>query len=270
MIQIRCTNCDKDFSIDKDKCPYCGDPVNITSKFYCGDCEQEININEQFCHNCNKTPKEVIIRSKDGKNIRTSFVTPSDEFNHSVDEKHQEYSPLLVAFLKYLFIAGTFAIFVYFIIFVVVFFTDYQNRSHKDSMDESNKEVFISVAHDYINSVKKVVSSNPELLMCENHVSIRDASVGDYYVSINNNNNNESLFSGIRSNSGYIVIHKKATKGNPIYSYSIYMVDMYDTGLANDTMEEYLNMSTELYNYLSRRNRPDDDSIQECEYFIKK
>ncbi len=272
MIQIRCTNCNKDFSIDKEKCPYCGDPVHITSKFYCGDCEKEMDISEHFCHNCNKIPKEVIIQSKDGRMIRTSFITSSDD-NYGARNDTNSFSgpnPLFSAFVKCFFFTILFAIIVHTTIFAVVSFSTIKQKKSENAIDDAKREVFISAAHRYISSVKQVVNSSPELLECGDGITIKNASPGDYYVSIKASKE-QYLFANADNNSGYIIIHKKKTESEPVYSYSIYFVDMYDTGLAFETNEEDLDLSSlHLYNYLSHRNYPDDSSIKECKYVSKK
>lgn len=75
MIQIKCDKCSYEFAITKNKCPKCGDPVKVLSKFYCGDCENELDIEKGICSHCNKRPKEIIVVSKDGNRVRTEFDT---------------------------------------------------------------------------------------------------------------------------------------------------------------------------------------------------
>lgn len=75
MIQIRCDKCGNEFAITRKKCPNCGDKVKIESKFLCGDCEEEIDVNKGICSHCNKRPKEIIIVSSSGKRVKTEFET---------------------------------------------------------------------------------------------------------------------------------------------------------------------------------------------------
>lgn len=86
MIQIKCSNCKEEFPFNKDKCPYCGDPVKTSWKFFCGTCETEMKIGEEVCKKCKKKPAEIIIEKSDGKRITTQFDT-----NDSTDENYIKY-----------------------------------------------------------------------------------------------------------------------------------------------------------------------------------
>lgn len=78
MIQIKCNNCGNEFSITKDKCPYCNDPVKTKYKLYCGICENEIKLGELICSKCNKKPNEIIIEKSNGERIRAEFETDEE------------------------------------------------------------------------------------------------------------------------------------------------------------------------------------------------
>jgi len=79
MIQIKCDKCATEFAITRSKCPKCGDPVKTSCKFYCGDCEEQINIKDEICQKCGKKPEEIIIEQSNGKRIRTTFDTADSE-----------------------------------------------------------------------------------------------------------------------------------------------------------------------------------------------
>lgn len=74
MINIKCNNCNKEFDITNDICPYCGDKVKTSCKFLCGKCENKINIKEKICKHCNEIPKEIIIAQPNGNRIKTKFA----------------------------------------------------------------------------------------------------------------------------------------------------------------------------------------------------
>lgn len=101
MIQIKCDKCSYEFAITKNKCPKCGDPVKVLSKFYCGDCENELDIEKGICSHCNKRPKEIIVVSKDGNRVRTEFDTKDSNLinNETTYTKEQDMLNKDFAFL---------------------------------------------------------------------------------------------------------------------------------------------------------------------------
>lgn len=87
MIQIKCNNCGNEFSITKDKCPFCNDPVKTKYKLYCGTCENEIKLGELICSKCNKKPDEIIIEKSNGERIRTEFDTGEEDIENIYKSK---------------------------------------------------------------------------------------------------------------------------------------------------------------------------------------
>ena len=75
MIQIKCDKCEKEFAITRDKCPFCGDPVKTSCKFYCGNCEGKMDIKEGKCTKCGCIPEEIIVEESNGQRTRTDFYT---------------------------------------------------------------------------------------------------------------------------------------------------------------------------------------------------
>lgn len=91
MIQIKCDKCSYEFAITKNKCPKCGDPVKVLSKFYCGDCENELDVEKGICSHCNKRPQEIIVVSKDGNRVRTEFDT---EDSNMIDNENLNFQDM--------------------------------------------------------------------------------------------------------------------------------------------------------------------------------
>ena len=89
MIKIICDKCKHEFSIFEKNCPNCGDKVKISSKFFCNDCGNEIDIYEKKCKQCNKIPEQIIIKTKNGKEVITDFET-SEEITIGDEEEYSK------------------------------------------------------------------------------------------------------------------------------------------------------------------------------------
>ena len=95
MIQIKCDKCSYEFAVTRNKCPKCGDPVKVLSKFYCGDCENELDVEKGICSHCKKKPKKIIVVSKDGNRVCTEFDTADN--NNIINDENFNYQDMEIA-----------------------------------------------------------------------------------------------------------------------------------------------------------------------------
>ena len=95
MIQIKCDKCSYEFAVTRNKCPKCGDPVKVLSKFYCGDCENELDVEKGICSHCKKRPKKIIVVSKDGNRVCTEFDTADN--NNIINDENFNYQDMEIA-----------------------------------------------------------------------------------------------------------------------------------------------------------------------------
>ena len=78
MIQIKCNSCGKEFALTRNKCPFCGDSVKTSCKFYCGTCGNEIKLGNEVCDKCREKPRKIVIEKSNGKRITTDFDTEDE------------------------------------------------------------------------------------------------------------------------------------------------------------------------------------------------
>ena len=95
MIHIKCDKCSYEFAVTRNKCPKCGDPVKVLSKFYCGDCENELDVEKGICSYCKKRPKKIIVVSKDGNRVCTEFDTADN--NNIINDENFNYQDMEIA-----------------------------------------------------------------------------------------------------------------------------------------------------------------------------
>ena len=109
MIEIKCSNCGQEFDITRSKCPFCGDPVKTSCKFYCGDCESKLEFGDFNCKKCGKYPNEIIIEQKNGEKIKTNFDPPKGDIEKRyINHMHGKY--IVFPNIIYWFIPLTFAL----------------------------------------------------------------------------------------------------------------------------------------------------------------